>query len=246
MTHELRTPLNLIINNMDFMRVGVFGEVNDDQRTRLDQTIRSAEHLLYLINDLLDVSKIEAGEMQLFFQPNELQPVLEDALDATMAQMDGTKPVALVAHIPENLPTVTMDARRVRQVLSNLLSNAVKFTAEGEVTFTVEANPDHIAFTVRDTGMGIPPEELANIFEAFERSTRAKEMGIEGTGLGLPISRYLVQAHGGDITGADRNGQGDNLPFYAAARPARAIRGGRERCRLRRCSVRKRRMRLIR
>jgi signal transduction histidine kinase len=218
-THELRTPLNLIINNMDFMRIGVFGEVNDDQRTRLDQTIRSAEHLLYLINDLLDVSKIEAGEMQLFFQPNELQPVLEDALDSAMAQMDTAKPVALVAHIPDHLPTVTMDARRVRQVLSNLLSNAVKFTEEGEVTFIVQAHPDHIEFTVRDTGIGIPADELGGIFEAFERSTRAKEMGIEGTGLGLPISRYLVQQHGGELTVETEMGKGTTFRFTLPLTP---------------------------
>ncbi len=212
-THELRTPLNLIINNMDFMRIGTFGEVNDDQRGRLDQTIRSAEHLLYLINDLLDVSKIEAGEMQLFIQPNDLHPVIEDALDSTMAVMDGSKPVALNVHIPEHLPTVQMDARRVRQVLLNLLSNAVKFTQEGEVTLTIEALPDQVRFTVSDTGIGIPPDELANIFEAFERSTRAKAMGIEGTGLGLPISRYLVQAHGGDMTVATEMGQGTTFSF---------------------------------
>jgi signal transduction histidine kinase/HAMP domain-containing protein len=198
-THELRTPLNLVINNMDFMRVGMFGEVNDEQHSRLDQTIRSAEHLLYLINDLLDVSKIEAGEMQMFFQPTDLYPVLEDTIDSTLALLDGTKPLSLHADIPEGLPQLTVDARRVRQVLLNLLSNAVKFTQEGEVRLAVRAHNDSVEFIVTDSGIGIPSDELDLIFEAFERSKPSRQMGIEGTGLGLPISRFLVEAHGGTM-----------------------------------------------
>ncbi len=199
-THELRTPLNLIINNLDFMRIGSFGKVNEEQRKRLDQTIRSAELLLYLINDLLDVSKIEAGEMQLYFQPAELRPIIEDALDSTLAQMDAKRAVSLDVDMPDTLPSVVMDARRIRQVLLNLLSNAVKFTPAGDVRFQIAADDEAVTFTVSDSGIGIPEDELPKIFEAFQRSTRAKAMGIEGTGLGLPISRHLVEAHGGTLT----------------------------------------------
>ena len=199
-THELRTPLNLIINNLDFMRIGSFGKVNEEQRKRLDQTIRSAELLLYLINDLLDVSKIEAGEMQLYFQPAELRPIIEDALDSTLAQMDTKRAVSLDVDMPDTLPSVVMDARRIRQVLLNLLSNAVKFTPAGDVRFIIAADDEAVTFTVSDSGIGIPEDELPKIFEAFQRSTRAKAMGIEGTGLGLPISRHLVEAHGGTLT----------------------------------------------
>lgn len=213
-THELRTPLNLVINNMDFMRIGMFGEVNDEQRERLNQTIRSAEHLLYLINDLLDVSKIEAGEMQMFFQPTDLQPVLEDTIDSTLALIDATKPVTLQADIPEDLPQVTMDARRVRQVLLNLLSNAVKFTSEGEVRLTVKPVDGGVEFIVKDTGIGIPPDDIDLIFEAFERSKPSKHMGIEGTGLGLPISRYLAEAHGGQLRVESEVGKGSTFTFF--------------------------------
>lgn len=216
-THELRTPLNLVINNMDFMRVGVFGEVNDEQQERLDQTIRSAEHLLYLINDLLDVSKIEAGEMQLFMQPTDLTPVLEDALDSATAYMGEKTDVRLTQHIPDHLPQVEMDARRIRQVLTNLLTNAVKFTPAGEVTFAVseydDAGVPSLRFSVQDTGIGIPPDEIERIFEVFERSDRAKQMGIEGTGLGLAISRYLVQAHGGRLWAESETGKGSTFFF---------------------------------
>jgi signal transduction histidine kinase/HAMP domain-containing protein len=210
-THELRTPLNHVINNMDFMRVGMFGDVTDEQREKLDQTIRSAEHLLYLINDLLDVSKIEAGEMSLFMQPTELYPLIEDALDATVAQLGSRAKVALQLDLPESLPSIDADARRLRQILLNLLSNAVKFTSEGEVRLRVNAAAESVVFMVTDTGIGIAPEDQERIFEMFQRTTQARTLGIEGTGLGLAISRYLAQAHGGSLTLESQPGVGSTF-----------------------------------
>lgn len=216
-THELRTPLNLVINNMDFMRIGAFGEVSDEQVSRLNQTVRSAEHLLYLINDLLDVSKIEAGEMQLFIQPNDLTPIIEDSVDTTYALMekiDGkSEKVNLVVDVEENLPKIPMDSRRIRQVLTNLLSNAVKFTHEGNVTLNVKRMDTGIYFAVSDTGIGIPEHEKDVLFEAFERTTTAKEQAIEGTGLGLPISQFLVQQHGGEIDVESIENEGTTFMF---------------------------------
>lgn len=215
-THELRTPLNLIINNMDFMRVGAFGDVNEEQESRLNQTIRSAEHLLYLINDLLDVSKIDAGEMQLFIQPMDIYTVIEDALDAAIVVMEGldkSGKIGLIAEIPEHLPIIQADARRIRQVLTNLLSNAVKFTEEGTVTLRVSHEDEFVHFTVSDTGMGIPEAERSKLFAAFERTDSAKQQGIEGTGLGLPISRHLVAMHDGDLTFESTEGEGTTFSF---------------------------------
>lgn len=216
-THELRTPLNLIINNMDFMRIGAFGDVNADQISRLDQTIRSAEHLLFLINDLLDVSKIEAGEMELFIQKGDIYPVVEDALDAAKMQLekDGDKAirVTIESNIAQDLPQIAMDSRRIRQVLNNLLSNAVKFTQEGTVSLTVKQAGEVIKFAVTDTGIGIPDDEKAKLFQAFERTSRAKELGIEGTGLGLPITRFFVQQHGGTIDVDTTMGKGTTFRF---------------------------------
>lgn len=216
-THELRTPLNLIINNMDFMRIGVFGEVSDEQIERLDQTIRSSEHLLYLINDLLDASKIEAGEMKLFMQPTDIYPILEDALDSALIllEKDDNKisRVVLNTQIPPDLPMIPADARRVRQVLYNLLNNAVKFTNDGEVSLEVTLLDDYVKFTVRDTGIGIREEDQADLFKAFERSEHANQMGIEGTGLGLAISRYFVEAHGGTLMVESTLGQGTAFSF---------------------------------
>jgi signal transduction histidine kinase/HAMP domain-containing protein len=228
-THELRTPLNLIINNADFMKIGAFGEVNEEQHSRLEQTTRSAEHLLYLINDLLDVSKIEAGEMQLFFQLSDLGSIIEDTIDSAYALMDPKRPVELVTVIPDHLPAVEMDARRVRQILTNLLSNAIKFTKQGEVRFEVRIGESAgeggqrdgtrmVQFIVKDTGIGIAPEDQARIFEAFERTGRARQEGIEGTGLGLSISRYLAEAHAGTLSLTSQVGVGSTfiftLPMY--------------------------------
>jgi len=221
-THELRTSLNLIINNMDFMRIGAFGEVNDEQSNRLGQTIRSAEHLLYLINDLLDVSKIDAGEMELFIQESDPYIVIEDALDSVMLQLekDGKdKHLALTAHIEEGLPSIPMDARRIRQVLHNLLSNAVKFTLEGEVRFSVKRVGEHILFAVSDTGIGIPENERSALFEPFERTNHSKHHGIEGTGLGLSISRYLVRKHGSDLEFTTEENKGTTFWFSLPINP---------------------------
>ncbi len=216
-THELRTPLNLVINNMDFMRIGAFGEVTDEQLSRLNQTVRSAEHLLYLINDLLDVSKIEAGEMQMFIQVTDVHTIIEDSVDtiyALMEKIEGKEEqVTLVTDIDDNLPKIPMDARRIRQVITNLLSNAVKFTHDGEVKLTVKAIESGVYFAVSDTGIGIPEEELNILFEAFERTTEAKKQNIEGTGLGLPISQFLVQQHGGTLEVKSVSGEGTTFMF---------------------------------
>lgn len=217
-THELRTPLNLIINNMDFMRVGTFGSVTEDQEERLTQTVRSAEHLLYLINDLLDVSKIEAGEMQLFIDETDPYQVIEDSLDTTLAFMEQLGPgkmdkVALRSELDEDLPRIPMDGRRIRQVLTNLLSNGIKFTQQGSVTLRVKREDASVVFSVEDTGIGIPPQEIAHLFEAFERTSNARAGNIEGTGLGLPISQHLVRAHGGDLTVSSVVGKGTTFTF---------------------------------
>lgn len=216
-THELRTPLNLIINNMDFMRIGAFGDVTEEQVSRLNQTVRSAEHLLYLINDLLDVSKIEAGEMQLFIQPTDVMTIVEDSIDSTYAfieKIEGKEEqVSLITEIDDDMPKIPMDARRIRQVLLNLLSNAVKFTDEGEVKLTVNAQEQGIYFAVNDTGMGIPKDEYNKLFEVFARTTDAKEQNIEGTGLGLPISQYLIQQHGGVLEVDSVVGRGTTFMF---------------------------------
>lgn len=215
-THELRTPLNLVINNMDFMRIGVFGEVNTEQVERLDQTIRSAEHLLHLINDLLDVSKIEAGELELHIREQDLYTILDDVVANTevlLEQYEKADTVQFITEIADDIPEMPIDARRVRQVFVNLLSNAVKFTDAGHVKLEVINRRHYLRVNIKDTGMGITEEEIGKLFEAFERTTSAKEKGIEGTGLGLPICKFMVEAHGGEISVASVPNEGTTFTF---------------------------------
>jgi signal transduction histidine kinase len=166
---------------------------------------------------LLDVSKIEAGEMQMFIQSTDVHTIIEDSVDTTYALMEKIEgkeeQVKFVTEIDEALPKIPIDARRIRQVITNLLSNAVKFTHQGEVKLTVKAVESGIAFSVSDTGIGIPDEELDILFEAFERTTQAKEENIEGTGLGLPISQFLVQQHGGILEVKSVAGKGTTFMF---------------------------------
>jgi signal transduction histidine kinase len=171
------------------------------------------------------VSKIDAGEMQLFIQPTDIYPLLDDTVDNIYAFIDKMEPretpVDLVIDIEDGLPVVPMDSRRVRQVITNLLTNAVKFTSQGSITLTVHKVDSGVEFRVKDTGMGIPDSEINKLFAAFERTQQAKESNIEGTGLGLPISQYLVRQHGGELHVESVSGVGSSfwfiLPFEQAA-----------------------------
>ncbi|MBC8098982.1 MAG: GAF domain-containing protein, partial [Armatimonadetes bacterium] len=166
MSHELRTPLNGILNFTQFISSGMVGEVNEKQINLLDQVYASGKHLLSLINDVLDISKIESGGLELFIENDidlatEMKPVI-----ATAESMLLGKTVDWVAEIEPNLPMITGDKRRIRQIMLNLVSNACKFTLQGEIRFTVQRQDDHILFTVKDTGTGIDPEDHDTIFEA--------------------------------------------------------------------------------
>lgn len=198
MSHELRTPLNAILNFTEFVIMGLLGPINERQKSLLQKSFDSGKHLLSLINDVLDMTKIEAGMMRLFIENDiDLMPELENVAAAARSFL-GDKPVALVLDIDANLPRIVGDRRRIRQILLNLLSNATKFTQEGTITFSVKRRGDNMVFAVIDTGPGIPPEEIDIIFEPFRQAEKSMQQTI-GTGLGLPISKRLAEAHGGII-----------------------------------------------
>ena len=208
MSHELRTPLNAILNFSQFVSTGMLGTVNDEQVDILNKITSSGRHLLSLINDVLDISKIESGALTLFVEAdvnleNELQ-----AVEAAGHSLLGNKPVQLTVEVEANLPLVVGDRRRIRQIMLNLVSNACKFTEEGQVTIQMCHQPNgEILLTVRDTGPGIAPEDHAAVFETF-RQTEAGLRHSEGTGLGLPISQKLAEAHGGRLWLESVVGQG--------------------------------------
>jgi signal transduction histidine kinase len=227
MSHELRTPLNAILNFTEFVALGMLGPVNDAQVDALNKTIDSGRHLLSLINDVLDMTKIESGMMKLFVESdidlkNELNTVI-----ATAESLLAEKPeVHFVRDIDADLPALLGDRRRIRQVLLNLLSNAAKFTEEGSVTLSVKHRGGEVLFAVIDTGPGIAEQDYDVIFEPF----RQTETGIRhagGTGLGLPISKRLVEAHGGRLWVESAAGEGAafyfTIPIEAPALKAQLL-----------------------
>jgi signal transduction histidine kinase/dsRNA-specific ribonuclease len=221
MSHELRTPLNAIINFVEMMARGMIGPVNPDQEELLNQTLDSSKHLLHLINDVLDISKIQAGRLALFLEDGvNLQEEVEGILNIVsgLAQEKGLQ---LVRDIDPHLPIIACDRRRLRQVFLNLLGNAIKFTEQGTVTLSAKNRRQEVLFAVIDTGPGISPAKQELIFEPFMQAGEG-EKEIQGTGLGLPISRSLVQAHGGKLWLESQSGEGTAFFFTLPLHERRA------------------------
>ena len=212
MSHELRTPLNAIINFVEMVAMGLVGPVTEEQKELLNNSLKSSTHLLQLINDVLDISKIQAGKLALFIEQDvDLYRELKTVIDMVLP-MFKDKPVELVQDIDDNLPVIAGDKRRIRQVLLNLLSNSIKFTDKGTVTLSAKLQDEKVAFAVIDTGVGIPPEARSVIFEPFVQTVDGIKLE-QGTGLGLPISLNLVKAHGGDLWMESRPGEGSAFYF---------------------------------
>lgn len=197
MSHELRTPLNAILNFTAFVADGIMGDVNEEQEDALRQSISSGKHLLALINDILDVTKIEAGLMDLFIQQIDFNEVL-GAVVAIGKGLSKDKPIDLVTEIQDKMPTSYGDKRRMRQVFLNIVSNAFKFTREGSVIIEAHATDSHIHVKITDTGIGIAPENHDLVFESFKQ-VQHESLEVVGTGLGMPISKYFVESHHGKI-----------------------------------------------
>ncbi len=211
MSHELRTPLNAIINFNEMILAGIAGPATDRQKELLDHSVRSSTYLLSLINDVLDISKIQSGHLILHIEPDvNLHDELITTIEMAKPLID-EKPIQIVEDIEDNLPIIAGDKRRIRQVLLNLLTNAIKFTEEGSITLSVKHQPDRVTFAVIDTGPGIPKDAQSAIFEPFVQTVDGIKLE-QGTGLGLSISRSLVQSHGGELWVESELGQG--AAFY--------------------------------
>jgi signal transduction histidine kinase len=212
MSHELRTPLNAIIGFSEVLAEQMFGELNDKQAEYLADILESGRHLLSLINDILDLSKIEAGRMELEAAEFDLPGAIETTL-LLMRERAGRKGIQVERAIDEGLTIVCADERKVKQILLNLLSNAVKFTPEGgRVDVRAEARDELAEISVTDTGVGIAAEDQAAVFEEF-RQVGASAKRVEGTGLGLALSRKFVELHGGRIWLTSRLGEGSTFTF---------------------------------
>lgn len=212
MSHELRTPLNSIINFTRIVASGMRGPVTEGQLDYLGRVRGSGEHLLGLINDILDLSKIEAGRMELYTETCHLDELVQSVM-ATATGLTKGKPIELHLEIAPDLPPVQVDRTRIRQVLLNLLSNAAKFTESGSITVKVAGTAEQLAVSVTDTGIGIAPEHLALIFEEFRQIDSSSNRTYDGTGLGLTICKRLVELHGGDIQVESTLGVGSTFTF---------------------------------
>jgi PAS domain S-box-containing protein len=198
MSHELRTPLNSIIGFSGVLLSGAPGEVNDEQRRQLKMISTSGDHLLSIINDILDLSRIEAGREEVKIDPFRPIDVVE-SVTAAVRPLAEQKGIELGFNCDRGLPSVDSDPRKVRQILFNLLGNAVKFTEQGGVRVSVANADGRIAFAVSDTGPGIPEDERDTIFDAFKQAQTRENSKPEGTGLGLSVSVRLAELLGGRI-----------------------------------------------
>ncbi len=212
MSHELRTPLNSIIGFSKLILKGIDGPLTENQNTDLEAILNSGTHLLGLINDILDLSKIESGKMELNKEEFEMSHLLEQVL-ATGEGLVRDKPVHIVANTDPDMPLVYGDKMRLKQVMLNLVSNAVKFTQQGVITINTKAGDRELYVAVTDTGMGMPQEKIDSAFEQFRQldSGTARQQG--GSGLGLTISKRFVEMHGGRIWVSSTEGVGSTFHF---------------------------------
>jgi len=218
MSHELRTPLNAILGFSEILAQGMFGTVNDKQAEYLRDILESGQHLLSLINDILDLSKIEAGRMELEVSEFDLPQAISNGL-TLVRERALRRGIDLRHAVDDRLGAIRADERKVKQVLLNLLSNAIKFTPEGgRVEVRAAAAGDAVEVSVTDTGVGIAPEDQAAVFEEF-RQVGAAEKKAEGTGLGLALSRKFVELHGGRIWVESEPGRGSTFTFALPVTP---------------------------
>jgi PAS domain S-box-containing protein len=214
MSHELRTPLNSILGYAEVMLMGIDGELGPEMEEDVQAIFENGQQLLKLINDVLDLTKIEAGRMMLSKEPIQVMPLLEETRAHTVGLVHKeAKPLAIKVVADGELPDIVADPVRVAQILNNLVSNAVKFTDEGEVRLRAYCHDEEgmLCIEVADTGSGMSPEELAHLFERFHQVDGSSTRRAEGTGLGLAITRRLVELHGGTLSVRSTVGQGSTF-----------------------------------
>ena len=230
-SHELRTPLNAIVGYNSLALSGLYGEVTPEHRAAHDRIRTAADHLLRLVNDVLDLSKIEVGRMEVDLRPVALEPLLEGVV-SVVEPVAEAKDVRIDLVLARDLPTVTTDARHVRQILLSLATNAIKFTERGSVTIVAKcgegADAGRVLLAVEDTGIGIAPRDLDRIFDEFEqvRPSGRGDSIARGTGLGLAVSRKLANLLGGEVRVDSQLGTGSRFTLALPVEPSEQTRTG--------------------
>jgi signal transduction histidine kinase len=211
--HDMRTPLTVIKGWCDLFAERLLGDLTAEQVEAIEGINQQAALMLHLVNDLLDVAKIEAGKVQLSCAFHDIYAIISEYL-RSQSLVSLKKHIALVNRVPAHLPRVWIDPERLGQVLSNLLSNAFKFSPEhATVTLSAIHNRDFVEVSVADTGVGIPPEDVAKMFEKFAQVSSRPTKGEKGTGLGLAIVKKIVELHGGKVWVKSKVGAGSTFTF---------------------------------
>lgn len=207
MGHDLRAPINAALNGSGFLLDGLFGQLNPDQTEMVKQIHDSSAHILELVNDLIDISQVEAGQMRLFVTEYDPTPIFDQTV-ATLNSLILNKPIEVITDFPRQFPKLTGDRRRMLQILLNLVSNAAKFTDSGQITLRVHTYAAHLEVRVEDTGRGVPTEVLPVLFEPFRGVENELSQSHGGTGLGLALSQIFARLHGGDLSHTPNEKQG--------------------------------------
>ena len=222
MSHELRTPLNSIIGFADVMLEGLDGELNERMEEDVGLIRQSGAHLRELIGDILDMSKIEAGKMDLRYELIDISRMVQDIMK-TANPLAQEKSLELLLDLDDSIAEIPADRTRLRQILWNIMGNAIKFTEKGSVTLRIAAKADHLLVSIKDSGIGIEESHISLVFEQFRQVDGSLERKAGGAGLGMPISKRLVELHGGDIWVESVLGQGSTFFFTLPYEPSANI-----------------------
>jgi signal transduction histidine kinase len=214
MSHELRTPLNSILGFADVMLEELDGPLTENMQNDLGLIYKNGQHLLHLINDVLDMAKIESGKMNLNIEKFNIQETIEEVTSITSTLANDKHLKLYIDPDSDQDAEINADKIRLRQVMINLVNNAIKFTEKGEIAIRVAREENNILISVKDTGMGIPADQLESVFQEFTQVDTTTTRKAGGTGLGLPISRRLIEMHSGRLWVESNGVEGEGSTFY--------------------------------
>jgi signal transduction histidine kinase len=217
MSHELRTPLNAIIGYSEIMQEGAEAAARDEDSADHERVLRASRNLLRMINEILDLSKIEAGRAQIVAEPYNVSELVLGAIDAVRPQAEANGNTIAVEIVRASLGETHSDTLKLHQCLVNLLANAAKFTSGGIISVRARRAGENLVFEVRDTGIGIAPDKLGALFQPFEQADGSSTRSFEGTGLGLAITRSFARLLGGDVSVESMPGRGSTFRLVVAA-----------------------------
>ena len=216
MSHELRTPLNSILGFADVILEGLDGPLTDNMQSDLGLIYKNGQHLLHLINDVLDMAKIESGKMNLNIEKFNLQEIIEEVTSITSTFASEKNLSLFIEPDSDHEVEINADKIRLRQVMINLINNAIKFTEKGKIAIHVTREESNVLIRVKDTGLGIPMEQLKSVFQEFTQVDTTTTRKVGGTGLGLPISRRLIEMHSGRLWAESTGVEGEGSTFYVS------------------------------